>query len=66
MAGFTAAAALLGLVALVYGMVYGVSWLAGVARPLWTLERERPRGHEPFDRRRGCAMGHVLLVTGGI
>jgi hypothetical protein len=28
MAGFTAAAALLGLVAL----VYGVSWLAGVAR----------------------------------
>ena len=29
MAGFTAAAALLGLVALVYGMVYGVSWLAG-------------------------------------
>jgi NADH-quinone oxidoreductase subunit A len=32
MAGFTAAVALLGLVALVYGMVYGVSWLAGVAR----------------------------------
>lgn len=31
MAGYTAAAALLGLVALVYGMVYGVSWLAGVA-----------------------------------
>jgi NADH-quinone oxidoreductase subunit A len=32
MSGFTAAAALLALVALVYGIVYGVSWLAGVAR----------------------------------
>src|SRR5437764_2914688 len=32
MSGFTAAAALMALVALVYGMVYGVSWLAGVAR----------------------------------
>ncbi len=32
MAGFNAAAALLGLVALVYGVIYGVSWLAGVAR----------------------------------
>jgi len=32
MSGFTAAAALLALVALVYGMVYGVSWLTGVTR----------------------------------
>jgi len=32
MTGFTAVAALLGLVLLVFGAVYGVSWLAGVAR----------------------------------
>jgi NADH-quinone oxidoreductase subunit A len=33
MTGFTAALALLGLVLLVYGAVYGVSWLVAVARP---------------------------------
>jgi NADH-quinone oxidoreductase subunit A len=32
MTGFTAAAALLGLVVLMYGVVYGVSWLVRVAR----------------------------------
>src|SRR5260370_8556023 len=32
MTGFTAVAALLGLVLLVYGAAYGVSWLARVAR----------------------------------
>jgi len=32
MAGFTAALALLGLVLLAYGAVYGVSWLVTVAR----------------------------------
>jgi NADH-quinone oxidoreductase subunit A len=32
MTGFTAVAELLGLVLLVYGAVYGVSWLARVAR----------------------------------
>ena len=37
MSGFTAAAALLALVALVYGIVYGVSWLAGVARSPLTV-----------------------------
>jgi len=32
MSGFTAAAALLGLVLGMHGAVYGISWLAGVAR----------------------------------
>jgi hypothetical protein len=32
MTGFNAAAALLGLVVLIYGVVYGLSWLVRIAR----------------------------------
>jgi len=47
--GFTAVLALLGLVLLLYGVVYGLWWLAGVTRsPLRAVPDTRvtPRGPE--------------------